>query len=233
MANDRRVSHREIWAVIPVKDAALAKQRLTDALSPRLRKDLALAMFQDVLDAVAAVPELHGIAVVTADRNVAEIAQRAGAEVWSEGAHDGHTGAVSAAACRLAAASSTMLTLPGDIPLVSRVDISGVLAAHRPASAFTIVPAWDERGSNAIVCSPADVVPLRFGPDSYFPHLAAARAVGLTPTVVRNGAIALDIDEPSDLQSFVSKSSATRSWRLLDQRRAEWDHEASVALESQ
>jgi 2-phospho-L-lactate/phosphoenolpyruvate guanylyltransferase len=233
MTNDRRVSHREIWAVIPVKDAALAKQRLTDALSPRLRKDLALAMFQDVLDAVAAVPELHGIAVVTADRNVAEIAQRAGAEVWPEGAHDGHTGAVSAAAWRLAAASSTMLTLPGDIPLVSRVDISGVLAAHLPASAFTIVPAWDERGSNAIVCSPADVVPLRFGPDSYFPHLAAARAVGLTPTVVRNGAIALDIDEPSDLQRFMSKRSATRSWRLLDQRRAEWDHEASVALESQ
>jgi 2-phospho-L-lactate/phosphoenolpyruvate guanylyltransferase len=233
MANDRRVSHREIWAVIPVKDAALAKQRLTDALSPRLRKDLALAMFQDVLDAVAAVPELHGIAVVTADRTVAEIAQRAGAEVWPEGAHDGHTGAVSAAARRLAAASSTMLTLPGDIPLVSRVDISGVLAAHLPASAFTIVPAWDERGSNAIVCSPADVVPLRFGPDSYFPHLAAAGAVGLTPTVVRNGAIALDIDEPSDLQRFMSKRSATRSWRLLDQRRTEWDHEASVALESQ
>ena len=51
MANDRRVSQSEIWAVIPVKGGALAKQRLADALSPRLRKDLALAMFQDVLDA--------------------------------------------------------------------------------------------------------------------------------------------------------------------------------------
>jgi len=233
MANDRRASHLDIWAVIPVKDAALAKQRLSDALSPRLRKELALAMFQDVLDAVVAVPQLHGIAVVTADHDVAEIARRSGAEVWPEGAHDGHTGAVTAAARRLAAASSTMLTLPGDIPLVSRVDISGVLAAHHPAPAFTIVPAWDERGSNAIVCSPADVVPLRFGPNSYFPHLAAARAVGLTPTVVRNGAIALDVDEPSDLQRFMSKRSATRSWKLLEDRRAEWDHEASLALESQ
>jgi 2-phospho-L-lactate guanylyltransferase len=227
------MSHPKIWAVIPVKDAALAKQRLADALSPRLRKDLALAMFQDVLNAVAAVPELHGIAVVTADRDVAEIARRSGAEVWSDGAHDGHTGAVSAAARRLAATSSTLLTLPGDIPLVSRVDISGVLAAHLSAPAFTIVPAWDERGSNAIVCSPADVAPLRFGPDSYFPHLAAARAVGLTPTVVRNGAIALDVDEPSDLQRFMSKRSPTRSWKLLDQCRPEWDHEASVALQSQ
>jgi 2-phospho-L-lactate/phosphoenolpyruvate guanylyltransferase len=233
MANDRRVSQSEIWAIIPVKGGALAKQRLADALSPRLRKDLALAMFQDVLDAVAAAPELHGIAVVTADRDAAEIARRSGAEVWSEGAHDGHTGAVSAAARRLAAASSTMLTLPGDIPLVSRVDISGILAAHLSTPAFTIVPAWDDRGSNAIVCSPADIIPLRFGPDSYFPHLAAARAVGLTPTVVRNGAIALDVDEPSDLQRFMSKRSGTHSRKLLDQRRPEWDHEASVALESQ
>ena len=83
MAHDRRMSHPEIWAVIPVKGGALAKQRLADALLPRLREDLALAMFQDVLDAVAAVPELHGIGVVTADRNVAEIARRSGAEAVS------------------------------------------------------------------------------------------------------------------------------------------------------
>ena len=233
MANDRQAVHPDIWAVIPVKCTAFAKQRLADALSPRLREDLALAMVQDVLDAVVAVPELQGIAVVTADPTVAEIARRAGAEIWPEGTHDGHTGAVSAAARRLAETSSSMLTIPGDVPLVSRLDISGVIAAHRDAPAFTIVPAWDEHGSNTIVCSPADAVPLRFGPDSYFPHLAAARAAGLTPTIVRSNAIALDIDEPSDLLRFMSKRSATRSWRLLDQRRAEWDHEKSMALESQ
>ncbi|MGC1356040.1 MAG: 2-phospho-L-lactate guanylyltransferase [Xanthobacteraceae bacterium] len=233
MANDRRMSRPDIWAVIPVKDASLAKQRLADALSAPLRKDLALAMFQDVLDAVTAAPDLHGIAVVTADPTVAAIARRAGAETWPEGAHDGHTGAVTAAARRLAANTCALLTIPGDVPLVSGLDISRVLAAHPEGRALTIVPAWDELGSNTIVCSPADAVPLRFGPDSYFPHLAAARAVGLTPTIVRNEAIALDIDEPSDLIRFMNKRSATRSWKLLDERRAEWDHEASMALASQ
>ena len=233
MANDRRMSRPDIWAVIPVKDASLAKQRLADALSATLRKDLALAMFQDVLDAVTAAPDLHGIAVVTADPTVAAIARRAGAETWPEGAHDGHTGAVTAAARRLAANTCALLTIPGDVPLVSGLDISRVLAAHPEGRAFTIVPAWDELGSNTIVCSPADAVPLRFGPDSYFPHLAAAGAVGLTPTIVRNEAIALDIDEPSDLIKFMNKRSATRSWKLLDERRAEWDHQASMALASQ
>ena len=233
MANDRRVSHLDVWAIIPVKEAGLAKQRLAEALSPRLRRDLALAMFEDVLDAVVAVEALQGIAVVTADRSVADVARRFGAQVWSEGAHDGHTGAVRAAARRLAATSSTMLTIPGDVPLVSSIDISRVLAAHPAAPAFTIAPAWDERGSNTIVCSPADVVPLRFGPDSYFPHLAAARAVGLTPTIVRNSAIGLDIDEFSDLTRFMNRPSPTRSWRLLNEHRAEWDRHSSVVLESQ
>ena len=76
MANDRRASHPDIWAVIPVKETVVAKQRLAEALSPRLRQDLALAMFQDVLEAVAAVSELHGIAVVTVDRSAADIARR-------------------------------------------------------------------------------------------------------------------------------------------------------------
>jgi 2-phospho-L-lactate/phosphoenolpyruvate guanylyltransferase len=232
MANDRRASHRDIWAVIPVKEAIAAKQRLAETLSPRLRRDLALAMFEDVLEAVAAVSELQGVAVVTVDRHATAIARRFGAKIWSDAARDGHTGAVKAAATRLAANSSTMLTIPGDVPLVTAGDISSVLAAHAQDDAFTIVPAWDERGSNTIVCSPADVVPLRFGPDSYFPHLAAARARGLTPTIVRNGAIALDVDQPADLTKFTKRLSATRSFRLLDECRAEWDH-GSVVLKAQ
>jgi 2-phospho-L-lactate/phosphoenolpyruvate guanylyltransferase len=102
------------------------------------------------------------------------------------------------------------------------------LAQHLQAPAFTIVPAWDEQGSNTIVCSPADAVPLRFGPDSYFPHLAAARACGLAPTIVRNSAIALDVDEPADLTKFMTRRSATRSFRLLDECRTEWDHDSVV-----
>ena len=37
------------------------------------------------------------------------------------------------------------------------------------APSFTIVPAHDDLGSNTIVCSPPDAVPLRFGEDSFYP----------------------------------------------------------------
>jgi 2-phospho-L-lactate/phosphoenolpyruvate guanylyltransferase len=233
MANDRRALHCDIWAVVPIKESSFAKQRLSDGLSPDLRRKLALAMFEDVLEALAGVPELAGIAIVTLDPIATDIARRWGAQVWTDGARHGHTGAVTAAAHRLAATGSTLLTIPGDVPLTTPVDISAVISAHSPAPGFTIVPAWDERGSNTIICSPAAAVPLRFGADSFFPHLAAARGCGLTPTVVRNRAIALDVDELTDVAKIMEHWSATRSWALLDRHRSKWDRVSSVVLAAQ
>ena len=150
--------------------------------------------------------------------------------MWTDGAREGHTGAITAAARRLAATGSTMLTIPSDVPGVSPGDIAAILAGHPHQPAFTIVPAWDDLGSNAIMCSPPDLVPLRFGPDSFFPHLAAARRQGLKPTIVRRPGIAVDIDELADLARFMSDHSGTRTWAFLDQSRAEWD--AAVSLET-
>jgi len=117
-----------------------------------------------------------------------------------------------------------MLTLPGDIPLVEADDIRQLIDVHRHATgrgarAFTIVPARDERGSNAILCSPAAAVPLRFGVDSFLPHLAAARRCAIEPTVVRLPRIALDIDTPDDLALFLATPSPTRTRALLEQWR--------------
>jgi 2-phospho-L-lactate guanylyltransferase len=104
-----------------------------------------------------------------------------------------------------------MLTLPGDIPLVTAGEIEQIIAVHRPAPSFTIVPSHDEGGSNAILVSPPDAVPLRFGVDSFFPHLRAAEAQGIRPTVLRLPGIALDIDHPEDLAMFIRQPSLTRT----------------------
>lgn len=218
------ISAGDIWAVVPIKETGSAKQRLAGLFSQDFRRRLAETMFEEVMRAVAAVPELSGIAVVTLDPAAAAIALRFGAQIWTDGARDGHTGAVTAAALRLAASGASMLTLPGDIPLVSAEDIRHLLQIHRPGRAFTIIPARDEQGSNAILCSPADVVPLRFGVNSFFPHLDAARQCGLEPTVVECAAIALDLDEPSDIAEFMKIPSATATRRLLEK---EWQNARS------
>jgi 2-phospho-L-lactate/phosphoenolpyruvate guanylyltransferase len=204
-----------IWAIVPVKEFEGAKQRLSSALSPEERRVLAATMLEDVLDAVSAVRELSGVLVVTLDPTGTSLASRYGARVVTEGARDGHTGAVTAAARLLVhEGQAGMMTMPGDIPRLSSAEIAATLAGHRAAPAFTIVPAHDDLGSNTIVCSPPDAVPLRFGEDSFYPHLDAARAQGIEPLVVRHPGIGMDIDNPVDLVTFLKMSPIVRTRTL-------------------
>jgi 2-phospho-L-lactate guanylyltransferase len=205
-----------IWAVVPVKELGIAKQRLSELVPAALREALALAMLEDVLAAIVETRGLAGLAVVTLDPAAKGLAARYGARFVEKGARDGHTGAVTAAGRLLAAENAAgMLTLPGDIPLVTPAEIAALLAAHRPAPAFTIVPSRDEQGSNAALLSPPAAVPLRFGEDSFFPHLRAAEERGILPTVLRLPGIALDIDNPQDLRRFMGFERQTRTRDLI------------------
>jgi 2-phospho-L-lactate/phosphoenolpyruvate guanylyltransferase len=206
----------DVWAIIPVKETEGAKQRLAPVLSAPLRQALALAMLEDVLEAVTGVKGLGGAILVTIDPQAIALARRYGMTTIEDGAQDGHTGAVTAGARHLAAQGRRiLLTLPGDLPLVTAAEIEQLIAAHGPAPSFTIAPAHDDQGSNAILMSPPQAVPLHFGEDSFFPHLAAARARGIEPCVMRLPGIAFDIDNPQDLDHFSGLGSKTRAGTLI------------------
>jgi 2-phospho-L-lactate/phosphoenolpyruvate guanylyltransferase len=102
------------------------------------------------------------------------------------------------------------------VPLATPREIAALIAAHRPPPSFTIAPSHDERGSNAILVSPPDLVPFAFGDDSFRPHLAAAEARGVAPTILHLPGIARDIDTPQDLAAFLDIKSQTRTQTLLD-----------------
>lgn len=210
----------DIWAVIPVKEFEGAKHRLSPLLSPEQRRLLAETMLGDVLDAVAGAKRLAGVMLITLEPIARGMVERIGARIEIEGAREGHTGAVVAGRRILAREGrGGFITMPGDIPAVRAGEIDAVLAAHRPAPSFTISPAHDDLGSNAVVCSPPESVPLRFGENSYFPHLEAARVQGIEPTILRQSGIAMDIDHPVDLEMFLRlpQSHGTRTRTLLEQ----------------
>jgi 2-phospho-L-lactate guanylyltransferase len=208
----------DIWAAVPVKEFAGAKHRLSPLLTPAQRQALAAAMLEDVLAALAEAP-LAGIMVNTVDPVASEIARRYGARVVTVGARDGHTGAVTAMARILGAEGRDgMLTVPGDIPRVTSMEIAAIVEARQAAPSVTITPAHDERGSNAVLCCPPAVLPFHFGDDSFLPHLTAARALGIEPTIVKLAGIGLDIDQPEDVLVFVRAVPrlATRTLALLE-----------------
>lgn len=210
----------DVWAAVPVKAFTGAKQRTASVLTPGQREILAATMLEDVLAALSGATLLAGILVSTIDPVAADLALRYGARVITEGTLDGHTGAVNGMARVLTREGrGAMLTVPGDIPRLTAPEIDAVVASCLPSPSFTIVPAHDELGSNAILCAPPFSVPLRFGDDSYFPHLMAARAHGIEPTIVRLPGIGLDIDHPADIRAFMAARPRmpTRTLALLEQ----------------
>jgi 2-phospho-L-lactate guanylyltransferase len=229
-----RMMDRALWAVVPVKNLQHAKQRLSDVLRATERRELFAAMLEDVLAALAASERLGGILVVTRDPRAQDLAVRYGARVLVEPANRGHTAASTLGAAILAAEGAAgMLQLPADLPLLTAADIDAVLQAHASAPSITLAPSRDRLGSNAVACSPPDLLPLRFGEDSFFPHLERAKELGIEPTVVERPGLALDVDTPADLKAFLAGPSATRAYAYLTRsgiaERLNAAHSASAA----
>lgn len=205
----------QTWACVPVKDFSRAKQRLADAFPQRERTLLAQAMLLDVLDAVQAASSLAGIALLTVDDFARGVARERGLRVIEDCATENHTNVANAAMRVLAREGvGSVLMLPGDVPLISAAEVDAVTAAARDER-FTIVPSHDHDGSNAIVCTPPGIVPLRYGLDSFACHLQAARALGIEPAVLELPGIARDIDHPEDLGFLLDSTTATRARSLL------------------
>jgi 2-phospho-L-lactate/phosphoenolpyruvate guanylyltransferase len=197
-----------IAALLPIKGFCNAKQRLSPLLSSAAREVLAETMFRDVLRQVRAARGLAGTFVVTGDDKVAAIAATAGAEVIRERVENGETSAVDFARVEMKKAGcEAVLILPGDLPLVRAADVEQVLAefSRDAAAPFALlVPSHDRMGTNALLLTPPDVIKLRFGYDSFTFHMSQVTAQGLPIRFVENEHIALDIDEPKDLERFLS-----------------------------
>jgi 2-phospho-L-lactate guanylyltransferase len=106
------------------------------------------------------------------------------------------------------------LVIPGDIPLIQVQELENILQAA-PEEGSVLAPAGDGRGTNAAFRRPAGLFPLRFGNDSFKPHLAAARATGKPVVVLPLPGIALDIDSPADLRRLAESPGETRSQQMV------------------
>ena len=200
---------------VPVKDLVNAKQRLIPALSPSERRDLARAMLEDVLDAAAAA--LPGaVLVVTRDPEVRAVAGARGVECLAESDNRGHTAAVAFAQREAVNRGvARFLTLPGDVPCVTALEIAALRDALDEAPGVVFVPSRSGLGTNAALLAPPDAMALTFGEPSFENHLKAARAAGLAPRVLELPGIGLDVDAPDDLPVLLERGPATRSARLL------------------
>jgi len=205
--------------LIPVKSLANAKQRLASILDQPTRTELAQAMLLDVLETLGAWTNRPNVGIVTSDPFALGLARRFEFQVIADNANRSETDAIEMATrfCESQGVDST-LVIPGDVPLIRASELEQILQAA-PEQGSVLVPAADRRGTNAAWRRPVGLFPLRFGNDSFKPHLVAARATQKPCVVLSLPGIALDIDNPSDLRQLADAPGETRSQRLARQ----WD----------
>lgn len=201
--------------LVPVKNLQGAKQRLSALLDQERRTALAQAMVHDVLTTLKGWTQRPQVSVVSSDPYACELAADFGFRIIRDDTNGGESDAVemATAICEAEGVKST-LVIPGDIPLLRLEELERILEAA-PERGSVLVPAADFRGTNAALRRPAGLFPLRFGYDSFYRHVAAARATGLPCTVLSLPGIALDIDTPEDLRRLAEAPGERRSQLLV------------------
>jgi 2-phospho-L-lactate guanylyltransferase len=199
-----------VIALIPVKSIALGKSRLAAVLGPDERRALVIAMLRKVVKECAAHGSIHAVCVVTADEEIAVIAEALGAGIIAEGEEAGLSRAVLAGleAAREAGASRVLI-LPGDLPLLDQHELERIFEASAGGTQSVIVPCGRGEGTNGLLIpSLSDFAP-DYGEASFARHFAHLTELGLQPVALRLPGIAVDIDEPDDLALWLERYDET------------------------
>lgn len=196
------------WVVVLLKDFGSAKQRLRPALDPTQRRELAVRNARLALDAARAGDRALA---VCGGSEPAALARQAGVEVLLEDEPGGQNPAARRGLDRaLAGGAGSVLLLSSDLPLVSPSAVRAMLAEARALGdpAVMAAPATGRGGTNALYLRPPDAVGLHFGDDSLGKFARDAAARGVRFALHESPALALDLDEPSDLAALAQAGGA-------------------------
>lgn len=217
----------DLWALVPAKKLAEAKQRLTSCLGAQ-REALTIAMFKDVIAALNASKEVSRIVVVTADPQLAAIAKQQDILVLEENGSIGLNQAIDLGINEIRKLGGRRIAiLPADIPLLTGAEFDRVVRDYnhqthnRDQDLIGISACTGRNGTNCLFINTRQSFTLRYGPGSYKLHSDSAEKQKYGPVQLHSATIAMDIDEQQDLKALLyycelnPEFQKTETWNLL------------------
>jgi 2-phospho-L-lactate guanylyltransferase len=202
--------------IIAARGGPDAKSRLRVRLDGASRSALVEAMLADMLQALKGCRTGLRVQVTTPTPALADMAKRSGAAVICEADGGDLNSALDQARFGLARRDpdATVMLLPGDLPRLDAAEVDACFDLLGKGE-VVLAPASADGGTGALVFDAATALPLAFGPGSFGKHLAATRAVGLRPRIVRLASLGFDLDRPTDLDAFLRHGGGGRTADLL------------------
>jgi 2-phospho-L-lactate guanylyltransferase len=172
-------------------------------------------MFEDVLLSATNSQVIDRVAVISPDRAVSKVAESYAVDAIAEKTLRGMNPAVrEAIEYSSREGAQKVLVIPADIPLVTSRDLEEIVSLGKDVP-VVISPSKSEKGTNALLLSPPNIIPTSYGQNSFKLHIKAAMRRGVRIEVYRSKRIALDIDTPEDLIDFVNLKPDTLSYESL------------------
>ncbi len=204
-------------ALVPVKRLSEGKSRLHACLDRETIVRLSTAMLEDVLSTLLCVKRLKRVGVVTPDADVARIAKAVGAEAFVRTDPGLNASLAQIAQELFANTPQHLMVFMADLPGARHEEVEALLQAGETCGERGVVLApTHDRGTAALLRIPHDVIPTAFGPQSADRHAALAARAGAAFQEIALASLALDMDEPHDLNTFLrSTSTPTRTREIL------------------
>jgi len=190
-----------LWAIVPVKPLRHGKSRLSGTLSEDERAQLNESLLEHTLEMLANLKELEQVLVVSRDPHALALARKHGARtVREDGSPHLNTALTRATVVAKLHATRGVLILPADLPLLTRDDILALIERATNPPVVVIAPDRHEKGTNALLMSPAGLIEYDFGEGSYQRHCKRAKKAGARLEIVKLPSLGLDLDLPEDLE---------------------------------
>jgi 2-phospho-L-lactate/phosphoenolpyruvate guanylyltransferase len=190
-----------LWAIVPVKPLRRGKSRLAGTLSDEERAELNRLLLEHTLKTLIDLKEVAEVLVVSRDSSALALARDLGARtVQEDGAPALNTALKRATVIAQVYASHGVLVIPADLPLLSRDDVLALIARATNPPVVVIAPDRRQKGTNALLLSPANLIEYDFGGDSFKRHCERAQKAGARLEIVDLPSLGLDLDLPEDLE---------------------------------
>ncbi|MEM7299545.1 MAG: 2-phospho-L-lactate guanylyltransferase [Pseudomonadota bacterium] len=187
---------------VPMKEPTASKTRLAGELNAKARVRLVRLLYKRTLEFLLPIAEQVGadLSVVTGSEEAAKLARHFGYEVIGEPAGDNLTAATKEAAkWAIANGYNRLCIVPADLAAPSANDLVKFLESD---AAVAICPSED-KGTNALLVSPPDAIPFRYGPMSAIRHHEEAEARGLDVKILPLESLSFDIDTGTCLERAI------------------------------
>lgn len=189
-----------LWLLVPVKPFREGKSRLAPLLDNEERAALSRSLLEQLLDAAGEANLFAGIAVISRDVEVLDLAREHGASPLLETGQTLNGALEEARRYAIHQGADAIAILPADLPCLKTEDLHALVERAPAGRGMLIVPS-ETGGTNALLLRPPDALPFAFGLQSFDRHRELARERGLAVTVWQSATLAFDIDVPADLDN--------------------------------